>query len=59
MFLTNRFLQPSMHDPKKQWKLIRVDDQVMDTAGRFFSIGDKFSGYPKPILRKMQEKIED
>jgi hypothetical protein len=48
-----------MHDPKKQWKLIRVDDQVMDTAGRFFSIGDKFSGYPKPILRKMQEKIED
>jgi len=39
-------------------KVIRVDDQVMDRAGRFFSIGDKFSGYPKPMLRKVEEKIE-
>ena len=44
---------------KKQWKVIRVDDKVMDTAGRFFSIGDKFSGHPKPMLQKIKEKIED
>jgi hypothetical protein len=31
---------------------------VMDTAGNFFSTGDEFLGYPKPMLRKMQEKIE-
>jgi hypothetical protein len=48
-----------MHDLKKRWKTIRVDDQVMDKAGRFFSIGDKFSGYPKPMLRKIEEEIED
>jgi len=48
-----------MPEPKKECKLIRVDDQVMDGAGKFFSIGDKFSGYPKPLLRKMEEKIEN
>lgn len=48
-----------MPDSKRQWKVIRVDDQVMDKAGKFFSIGDKFAGYPKPMFRKMEEKIED
>lgn len=47
-----------MPDAKKQWMVVRIDDKIMDSAGRVFSIGDKFSGYPKPILRKMEEKIE-
>jgi hypothetical protein len=47
-----------MPEQKKQWKVIRIDNKVMDKVGNFFSIGDKFSGSPKPMLRKMEEKIE-
>jgi hypothetical protein len=46
-----------MSDSKKQWTLIRKDDMVMDKTGQFFSIGDKFSGYPKPMLRKVEEEV--
>jgi hypothetical protein len=48
-----------MPEAKRQWKVIRIDDQVMDLYGRFNHIGTEFSGHPKPILRKMEEEIED
>jgi hypothetical protein len=48
-----------MPEQKRRWKTIRVDDMVMDKFGEFFHIGTQFSGHPKPMLRKMEEKIED
>jgi hypothetical protein len=48
-----------MSGPKKQWTLIRKDDQILDKYGNFFSQGERFSGYPKPLLRKVEEKIEE
>jgi hypothetical protein len=48
-----------MPEAKRQWKVIRIDDQVMDLYGRFNHIGANFSGSPKPLLRKVEEKIEE
>jgi hypothetical protein len=31
---------------------------IMGRYGRFYHQGTKFSGYPEPMLRKIEEKIE-
>jgi len=47
-----------MPESKKRWTVIRIDDQIMDKYGQFYHQGTLFSGYPKPLLRKVEEKVE-
>lgn len=38
--------------------LNHIEEKIITDCGRFYSQGKAFSGYPKPLLRKTEEKIE-
>jgi hypothetical protein len=45
--------------PEKAETLEHIEKETLERSAKFFLGSKVFAGYPKPLLRKTEEKIEE